>query len=480
MKMEDEYAEFLERKSQRHTESGFSPTFLPDSLFDFQRALVEWAVQKGRAAVFADCGLGKTLIQLVWAQNIVEHTNKRVLVLTPLAVGEQTLQEGARFGVECVRSRDGIFPPGAKIVITNYEKLHLFEPKDFAGAVCDESSILKHFSGATQQAVTRFISKMDYRSLYTATAAPNDYVELGTSSQALGYLGHSDMLTRFFRQTDGKSHQARDESNARKAQTNKHFQRLSFRVSQQIGQWRLKGHAESHFWDWVCSWARACRMPSDLGFSDSRFSLPSLTETPHIIDPKTPGEGLLFSVPAVGLKAEREERRRTLNERCELAASLVSHDRPAVIWCHLNDEGDLLAKLIPDSRQVRGSTSDEDKENIYNNFAGGSLRVLIIKPKIGAWGLNWQHCADVVQFASHSYEQYYQSIRRCWRFGQDHPVKVDIIATTGEAHVVDNMNRKKITAGRMFDRLVAHMNQGRHITEDNFTVPMEVPSWLEH
>ena len=475
------YTEFLERKSQTGEQRGFEPLWVPDFLFDFQRALVEWAIRKGRGAIFADCGLGKTPMQLVWAENVVRKTNRPVLILTPLAVASQTIGEAHKFEIETARL-NGECPTPARpmIYVTNYEKLHHFESEDFAGVVCDESSILKHFSGATQKAVTRFMSKVSYRLLCTATAAPNDYIELGTSSEALGELGYSDMLSRFFRQMDNKKpSRMNDVKASREARAGNHYAKLAYRISQQIGQWRLKGHAITPFWRWIASWARACRKPSDLGFSDDAFRLPELEERQHVIEPRTPASGYLFTVPAFGLKEEREERRRTLDERCELVAQLVAHDRPAVVWCHLNAEGNRLVKAIPGSRQVRGSDTNEQKEDAYRAFKDGSLRVLIIKPKIGAWGLNWEHCNHVVTFASHSYEQFYQSVRRCWRFGQKRPVMVDVIATEGERHVLDNMLRKQGLADAMFEELVLHMNDALRVERRRHEGQnIEVPAWL--
>lgn len=473
------YEEFILAKSQLGGNHGFEPTWMPDCAFDFQRSLITWATNKGRAALFADCGLGKTAMQLTWAENVVRKTNGRVLVLTPLAVGAQTVREGEKFGVECYQSRDGALPDGKKIIVTNYEKLHLFNPSDFVGCVCDESSILKHYTGATQKQVTRFMSKLPFRLLCTATAAPNDFIELGTSSEALGELSNSEMLTRFFRYRDdkGQKQDAKLQQEAERAKD--HFAKLSFRVAQTIGQWRLKHHARDHFWRWVASWARACRKPSDLGFDDGDFLLPGLVEREHVIIPDTPPEGFLINVQALGLAEEREERKRTLKERCEFAARLVSHNRPAVVWCHTNPEGDLLEQIITDGRQVSGASSDDEKEAAYSDFASGQLRVLIIKPKIGAWGLNWQHCCDVVTFASHSYEQYYQSVRRCWRFGQKNKVTVDVIATEGEARVLSNLKRKASQAAAMFDVLVREMNNGMNIERENkHKNKLELPSWL--
>lgn len=464
------YEEFLARKTQGGEGSGFSPLWMPDFLFDFQQALTGWAIGQGRGALFADCGMGKTLMQLVWAQNVVQHTNKPVLILTPLAVGAQTVAEAQRFGLTAMRSRDGRHP-SAGIVVTNYEKLHLFTPDDFGGVVCDESSILKHFTGSTQVSVTRFLLKVRYRLLCTATAAPNDYVELGCSSEALGEMGMVDMLSRFFKQEPQVSQLARMKKGEERGSSNV--------VAGTSGGWRLKGHASVPFWRWVASWARACRKPSDLGFPDDAFVLPELIERDHVVIPSRPPDGMLFTPVAVGLKEERDERRRTLDERCRLVAGLVHHDRPAVVWCHLNDEGNLLAKMIPGAKQVKGGDSDDEKESAYASFADGSTRVLVIKPKIGAWGLNWQHCAHVVTFATHSYEQYYQSVRRCWRFGQDRPVVVDIISTEGEKQVRENMTRKARAADAMFTALVQHMRDGLHIARRaDHSGSMEVPVWV--
>lgn len=434
---------------------------MPDQTFDFQRHLIEWICRKGRGAVFADCGMGKTLMQLTWCENVHRKTGKPVLLLTPLAVGAQTVKEAERFGMHAARSFNGSV--AAPITVTNYEKLHLFNPSDFAGVCCDESSILKHVKGATQKAVTRFMNKMGYRSLWTATAAPNDFTELGTSSEALGELNHSEMLKMFFKQMDQKGQDAYAKKIERLEKQANHFGKLSFRVSQVINGWRLKGHAHDHFWRWVCSWARACRSPGDLGFSDDGYSLPELIEREHVFSPAKPPDGMLFTMPAFGLAEERDERKRTLQERCEAVAALVDHDKPAVVWCHTNSEGDLIESIIGDSIQVAGRHSDEYKESAYEGFANGNHRVLIVKPKIGAWGLNWQHCNHVVTFATHSYEQYYQSVRRCWRFGQKNPVTVDIILSEGEVRVKENMARKAAQADEMFANLVSNMN--RAITE---------------
>jgi len=455
--MED-YAEFLDRKAQLEGNHGFDPVRLPSFLFDFQAELTTWALRKGRAAVFADCGLGKTAIELVWADNIVRKSSGNVLLLTPLAVTHQIVADAQKFGIEARVSRDGQVYRG--ITVTNYEKLHLFNARDFVGVACDESSILKSYNGATRQAITTFARKLKYRLLATATAAPNDFTELGTSSEALGYLGHMDMLNRFFKNDLNNSAQGR--------------------MRGEVIKWRLKGHAELPFWRWVCSWARAIRRPSDLGFADDRFILPPLREIEHAIEVNLIADGMLFAMPAVGLKEQRDERRRTVQERCAKVAELVNDTgQPALVWCHLNEEGDLLEDLIPDAVQVSGADSDDRKEGKLLDFAEGRARVLITKPKIGAWGLNYQHCNHITFFPSHSFEQYYQGVRRCWRFGQKRPVTVDIITTEGERGVLRNLQRKAEQADTMFSNLVAEMNAAQAIDRaSQFTKAQEVPQWL--
>lgn len=460
------YQEFLERKAQLGDAHGFEPLWMPDFLFDFQKALVDWAVRRGRAAIFADCGLGKTPMQLVWAENVVRKTNKPVLIVTPLAVSYQTIEEAAKFHIDAGRSTGGSFTKGAWIVVTNYERLHNFDASHFAGMVCDESSILKNFDGVRKAEVTEFMRKMPYRLLCTATAAPNDYIELGTSSEALGELGHMDMLTRFFRN---------DQNNA----SHRIMHRMRWNHKEPGKLWRFKGHAEVPFWRWVCSWARACRKPSDLGFDDDGFILPPISETQFTVAAREPRPDMLFDLPAVGLHEQRQERRRTITERCEKVAELVEKTDASLVWCHLNPEGDLLERLIPDATQVSGKDSDTEKEEALIAFARGQLRVLITKPKIGAWGLNLQRCAHVTFFPSHSYEQYYQGVRRCWRFGQKRKVKVDVVSTEGERDVLANLQRKAGQASRMFDALVEHMNQAQTIrAARSADKPMEVPPWL--
>lgn len=452
------YQEFLARKAQLADSGGFEPLDLPAHLFDYQTNLVEWAVRKGRGGIFADCGLGKTPMALAWAEQVHRHTGKPVLFLTPLAVGFQIATEAQKFGHDAALSRDGTIR--AAITITNYEQLSKFDCSDFAGVVCDESSAIKAFDGSRRAEVTEFMRRIQYRLLGTATAAPNDYIELGTSSEALGGLGHMDMLTRFF-VNDNRSVSSRGRDMGGKAL-----------------EWRLKGHAHEPFWRWVSSWARAMRKPSDYGYGDERHHLPELVVAEHLVEPNRPADGTLFDVPAHGLREEREENRRTLVERCETAAKLLADADRAVAWCHLNDESKLLTELIDGAVEVVGGDSPDVKEEKLAAFTRGEIRVLVTKPSIGAWGLNWQHCHRMTYFPSHSYEQWYQAVRRCWRFGQTHPVTVDVITTEGGSKVLANLQRKARQADDMFTELVAHMNHARTVDAHRYSTLLEVPAWL--
>lgn len=463
------YEQFLAVKAQEHPSAGFHPTFLPPALIDFQGDLVEWSVRRGRSAIFADCGLGKTLMELVWAENVHRHTNRPVILFDPPAVARQTVREAAKFDIEVHLSTDGKVRPG--INIANYERIHYFDPNDFAGMVGDESGILKSFDGTRRHQITEFLRKMPYRLLATATPSPNEYPELGTHAEALGHLGYMDMLARFFKN---------DQGNSIKPQVYRHGGK-NFTKLDDNAKWRFKGHAEQPFWRWVCSWARAVRKPSDLGFDDGRFVLPSLTERQHLVDVEALPSGKLFALPAVGLSEQREERRRSICERCEAAAALVSNTcHPYAIWCDLNAEGDLLETLLgKDCVQVSGDDSEDAKEEKFLAFIDGQVRGLVTKDKIGAWGLNFQHCNHLVSFPTHSFEGYYQRVRRFWRFGQTRPVTSDIVTTEGEKNVLDNLQRKSVAADRMFAALVASMNDAASVDRSlKFNDQTQVPSWL--
>jgi hypothetical protein len=453
-----DYNKFLQRKQDYGISHGFEPVFMPKFLFPFQRELVDWAVRLGRAAIFADCGMGKTPMQLVWAQNVIEKTNKPVLILTPLAVTGQTLDEAAKFDIEAQRAVVGTNDTAA-INVTNYEKLHLFS-RDYAGVVCDESSILKNFDGTRRKQITEFMRTIPYRLLCTATAAPNDWIELGTSSEALGYLGERDMKSRFFSR---KAHYARDRGKRK--------------------EWNLRGWAEQGpFWQWLASWARTVRKPSDLGFEDDGFILPERVVRDIQVRANRPTPGMLFDMPAVTFHEEREAIRRTIEERCEAAAETVCQNgATSMVWCNLNDEGDLLEKMIPGAVQVAGRHSDQKKEEAARWFVSGtdSKRVLISKPSIFGFGLNFQHCHHMTYFPTWSYEQYYQASRRLWRFGQTNTVKIDRVFTDGGRRMLEGLEAKEQHAVEMFENLVQHMRNALAINETYTGQQMEVPRWMQ-
>lgn len=452
------YAEFLASKAQLGSAGGFEPHSMPGHLFDFQQDLTGWAIRQGRGGLFADCGLGKTPMELAFADNVYQHTGRPVLLLTPLAVGFQIVAEAHRFGHDADLSRTG--KPTAPITVTNYEQLPKFDPDEFGGVVCDESSILKSFDGVTRQQITEFMRRRQYRLLGTATAAPNDWTELGTSSEALGGLGYTDMLSRFF-------------TNRQRTNTS----RSSFAAAGREVGWRLKGHAVQPYWRWVATWARAMRRPSDFGYSDDRFHLPPMTVRETVVAAREAHPDQLFDTPAMGLHEERAETRRTLTERCEAAAAALVGAESGVAWCHLNAESALLARLIPGAVEVTGADSPEEKEAKLAGFSDGSIRFLVTKPSIGAWGLNWQHSHRMTYFPSHSYEQWYQAVRRMWRFGQTRPVEVDLITTEGGRNALANLQRKAEQADQMFTALVEHMTSAQRVSPHSYEHRIEVPSW---
>lgn len=453
-----EYREYINSKLSLGCNHGFDPLWIPDYMFDFQKFLTTWAIQVGRGALIEDCGLGKTLQELVWSKNVALHTKKPVLNITPLAVSNQTVEEAHKFGIDAERSKDGNFK--CDIVVTNYERLHFFHPEDFSGVVCDESSILKNFDGAFRSQITEFMRRVQFRLLGTATAAPNDYMELGTSSEALGYLGYMDMMSRFFKN---------DNDNCG-----------TKRLFGEAPKWRFKKHAEIPFWRWVTSWARALRKPSDIGFNDGNFKLTNLIEQLFVVDANTLPEGYFLPVHARNLPEQREEKKRTIRERCEMVLERVKHRTDqSTIWCQLDDEGDYLESIIPDSVQVHGRLSDDLKEKHLTDFSKGNIKRLIIKPKIGAFGLNWQNCHHLTYFPDHSYERKYQLTRRHLRFGQKHDVELDIIMTEGERKILNNIKRKELQATKMFENLVSEMNNSisikRHLEHSTKEV---LPLWL--
>ena len=458
MNSQREYDLFLKEKLQWNHGDGFRADDLPEWLYGFQSFLTGWALQKGRALIAADCGLGKTAMQLAWGDAIVRRTNNPVLLLTPIAVGPQTIAEAAKFGIDAVRSRDGTFDGSSKIVVTNYEQLHKFDSSMFAGVIADESSGIKDAKSERKAIVTEFLRKVQYRLLCTATAAPNDFWELGTSSEALGLLGFRDMITTFFKQETSKDHHGWGRT-----------------------KYRFRGHAEHPFWSWVCSWARSMRMPSDLGFSDDGFILPGVDQREYVVDTAKKRDGYLMALPGGNLNEQRAERRNSIPERCEKAAEIVEdHKGCSVVWCELNEEGEMLRKLIPNSVEVKGSMSDDEKEEALVGFSTGQIDRLIIKPKIGAWGLNWQHCHNTVHLPSHSYEQFYQAFHRFNRFGQKEIVKCSLIVNEGERGVLQSIRRKAAQTDQMFASIVQHMKDEMHVASRDvlFTKKEVLPTWL--
>lgn len=455
-----DYEAFISERMKYAPSVGFEDAdiVVRDHLFPHQSALTRWALRIGRAAIFADTGLGKTAMQLEWARNVSMHG--RVLILTPLAVAAQTIAEAKRWGVDAVYARED---SGQPIIVTNYEHVEKFDPREFVGVVLDESSILKNYTGAFRNMLIEAFIDTPYRLACTATPAPNDHMELGNHSEFLGVKSRVEMLSEYFVHDGGKT-----------------------------TEWRLKGHAEEPFWEWVASWAAVVRLPSDLGFDDNGYILP-----PCRMHEKTIGvdhreawsAGFLFAPEATTLNDQRAIRRATVEHRAELCSEIARGDDPCLIWCELNDEADAVCASIPGAVQVQGSDSIDDKIDRLIGFAEGRYRVLVTKPKIAGFGMNWQHCSKVVfAGASHSYEQTYQAIRRCWRFGQTKPVDVYIVTTEQEVGVLENYRKKEAAAERMRSMMLSHMREltrrnvgAGHVPRWNAydpKVPMEVPKWL--
>jgi hypothetical protein len=452
-----QYELFLEQKKHKAENFGIEPIYMPDGLFDFQKYVSEYIIKKGRCACFLDTGLGKTFIELVTAQNYAQHTNKPVLILTPLAVAFQFIEEAKKFGIDDVEySKDGKFTK--KIIVANYERLHYFDWKDFDCVITDESSILKNFDGAIKNQITSFIKKIKYRFLFTATPSPNDFIELGTSSEALGYLGYTDMLTRFFKNNEDTI------------------------SPMNIGtEWILKGHAKENFFKWVSGWSISMRKPSDLGFDDSNHVLPELKIRHHSVKNEKNmvinGQILMFNMSAKRLTEVREENKLTVDQRCERAFELASEYETSVYWCNLNKEGDLIEQLDKSSYQIKGSMGLDEKEDLLVNFFKGDIKKLITKPKMTAFGLNWQHCNHTVYFPTFSYEQYYQAIRRFWRFGQKREVLVDLVYSDGQKRVLDSLMAKADKANELFNKLNSNLHQNFEIKNKEFNQQIKLPTW---
>ena len=457
--MSDNYAGFIASKRDVLTFDGIE--YEPhESLFPFQQDLVRWALRRGRSAIFADTGLGKSRMEADWARGVVDTVGGRVLILAPLAVAQQLVREAAEAEVEIayLREDDGTTP----IVVTNYDMMHRFDVGSFTGLVLDESSILKSFSGKFRNAIITEAQTVPYRLAATATPAPNDYTELGNHSEFLGVQTRAEMLSEYFCHDGGNT-----------------------------SVWRLKGHAVDPFWRWVTGWAAIVKMPSDLGYPDGRYKLPPLRWHEHIVavdHSEYHAAGMLFAPSTMTLTDQRKVRRATVDKRIEMAAALAAGDEPCLVWGELNAETDAATMAIHDSVQVSGSDRSDLKADRLLAFAAGEIRVMVTKPKIAGHGMNWQQCRRIVFLgASHSYEQTYQAVRRCWRFGQDQPVDVHIIRAENEGSVVANYQRKERDAQAMWDLTrpyirdaVRSIGSSTSRTWNDYrpSLNMEIPTWL--
>jgi superfamily II DNA or RNA helicase len=452
------YVEFIKSKHIRAGASGFDPRDINPLLFDWQREIVAWACRKGRAALFEDCGLGKTPQQLEWARQVVNHTGGNVLIVAPLAVGRQTVAEGGKFGIEVhqVRNQDQVRPG---INITNYEMVEHFTPEHFAGVVLDESSILKAFMGTTKRLLISMFRGVPYRLACTATPAPNDHTELGNHSEFLGYLTLQEMQSRWF--------------------VNDGFD---------AGKYRLKGHAEDDFWRWVASWAVCISNPEDLGYDGSAFKLPPLSTITHVVqvDETAFDKGMLINVERLSATSLHHELRDTAKVRAEKVAELVNGGtEQAVIWCHTDYEADALMGCLKDAEEVRGSMTVDRKSRTLEGFSLGNVRVLVTKPKIAGWGLNWQHCNLMATVGpSYSFEMRYQAVRRCWRFGQIRPVFDHVVMTRREATVYNAATAKEERHNSMAEaiRKVGHdltRMTGRNLSPYQPAQAIQLPRFLK-
>lgn len=458
------YQEFLRTKKIDVKPCGFDCADRNPALFDWQNDIVRWALRKGKAAIFSDCGSGKTRMLLQWSQKVRVHTGRPVLVLTPLAVAQQTKREGEACGITCRVVRDQSECENG-INVTNYEMLHHFDPAAFSGIVLDESSILKHKDGKTRQIIQASFAATPYKLCCTATPAPNDYVELGTHAEFLGVMKQTEMLATFFVHDGGETQ-----------------------------NWRLKGHAEKKFFEWVAGWACCMRRPQDLGYNQDGYELPPL-RVHEVVVPSgdatlANGQGMLFAPTGKTLLERRSARRNSLMARVEKAAEIANGtDAQVFVWCDLNAESKALAAAIKGAVEVEGAMTLDQKEAGILGFLDGSHRVLVSKPSIAGWGINAQNAhIEIFVGLSDSFEQYYQAVRRCWRFGQEQPVDVYIVISDAEGNVKDNIARKQRDAERMTDELIGFTREflksdirqtSRDVDEYYAYEKMEVPAWLK-
>lgn len=421
-----DYYHFLQSKQHIINFKGVDNYTIPKKLFDYQHCLVEWALRKGKCAIFADCGLGKTLMQISWAANVANYTNKPVLIIAPLAVGSQTIEEALL--IDELITWYGV---DNKIQIINYDKLHTIDASKFAGVVLDESSILKNFAGKTRNQLIDLFKYTEYKLCCTATPSPNDLMELANHSEFLGVMSREEMLATFFVHDGGET-----------------------------SKWRLKGHAKTDYWAWVAQWAVMLDKPSDIGFSDKGFEKTELIYYQHIVSVNNNTSSFLFPMQATTLSERMQERRATVDVRVDKAVELVNAiDAPFLIWCDRNDESETLRKKIKDAVEVKGSDKPDVKSERLRGFSSGIIKKLVSKPKIAGFGMNWQHCNNMAFVGlSDSYEQMYQAIRRCWRFGQEKDVNVHVIVAETEGNVLQNIKRKDKQAQEMKDEMLLQMS----------------------
>lgn len=454
------YSTFIASKLSRFQPVGFDASAVNPELFDFQSALVRWALRIGRCALFADTGLGKTRMQLAWANAVLRQHGGQALILAPLAVAEQTCEEGALMGIDVRHAREAS-EVGPGITITNYERLHKFDTSGLTAVVLDESSIIKHHDSKSFGLLTEAFARTPYKLCATATPAPNDWTELGTHAEFLGVCSRPEMLAEFFVHDGGDT------------QT-----------------WRLKGHARAAFWEWVSSWAAVVRSPADIGFDGSRYELPRLNVQQHTIETEqAPIAGQLFALEASTLSERRSARKQSVEARVAECAELVNTTAgPWVVWCDLNAESDMLTRAIDGAIEVRGSQTLDEKESALEAFRHGQARVIVTKPSIAGFGLNWQHCANMAFVGvTDSYESYYQAVRRCWRFGQTRPVNVHVFSSDLEGAVVANLKRKEEAAAQMAAEMVSFtaaavrrnvVGSQRSTNEYRDGQPMKLPEFI--
>lgn len=461
-----EYTEFIKSKSKSFQSTGFEvkKENLNSKMYEWQQDITSWALKKGKAAMFEDCGLGKTPQQLEWSRQVCEETKGSVIIYAPLAVASQTKREGEKFGIDVnlCREKEDI---RKGINIANYEIMEHFDPNKFSGIVLDESSILKHHTSKTRQYLTDAYRDTPYKLACTATPAPNDFMEIGNHSEFFGIMSRSEMLSTFFVHDGGET-----------------------------AKWRLKGHAEDKFWEWIASWACVLKNPADLGYSQDGYNLPNLNIIEHLVKSNNfiNGEGqfLLFPEIAQSLNDRRAARKESLDDRVKTAVEIAnSTDKQVLVWCDLNDESAKLAKNITAAIEVKGSDSNDHKTNTMLGFSSGDVRCLVSKPSIAGWGMNWQNCSEMIFVGlSDSFEAYYQAVRRCWRFGQKNQVNVHIITSEAEGAVKANIERKQADAERMSQEMIKHTQKILEADikqsfkmSTNYIAPekMKIPNWLK-